>query len=94
MVSRSFRRSAFFSQPGKAKSLTLRARRTRLVITMPGSASGVGAAEECPFSAFIVEENTFGRVDWQRDARMCELTKRITLETMGGWQRFEQRSMR
>ena len=40
------------SQPGKGKSLTLRASRTRLVMTMPESVSGAAAGEEWPFSAF------------------------------------------
>ena len=53
MVSKSLRRSAFFSQPGKAKLLTFLASRTRLEMTIPESTSGAGAAEECPFSAFI-----------------------------------------
>lgn len=94
IVSRSFRRSAFLSQPGNGKSFTLRARRTRLVMTMPDSFSEDGAAGEWPFSAFILKKITRERGGWQRDARRCGLTKRITLGTMEGWQLPGQRNMR
>ena len=53
------------------------------MITIPESVSGAGAAEGCPFSAFIVGDNTFGRWGWQRLARRRGLTRGITLETMG-----------